>query len=401
MTHQAEIPYGAYWSTPFARWQGAYANLNSLEFAARVVKTELAARDIPAKTLDHGVLGISVPQKHSFFGMPWLAGMAGLDHISGPTIMQACATGARVLLAAVQEVDAGLSQASIAITCDRTSNGPHIYYPNPRGPGGTGAHEDWVMDNFGCDPLGPHSMLQTAENVATKYQIPTSAQHDVVLRREAQYRDALAADSSFLRRFMRLPFEVPDPSFRKTAATLAGDEGVSQSNAEGLARLKPVMPGGSVTFGGQTHPADGNAAIIVASPERARELSRNPKIRVRLLGFGSARVALAYMPEATVPSAERALAAAGKSIEQMDAIKTHNPFAVNDIFFAQETGADIGKMNNFGCSLVWGHPQSPMGTRSIIELIEELALRGGGLGLFTGCAAGDSSMAVVIDVSDG
>ncbi len=312
MTHQAEIPYGAYWSTPFARWQGAYANLNSLEFAARVVKAELAARGIPAETFDHGVLGISVPQKHSFYGMPWLAGMAGLGHISGPTIMQACATGARVLLAAVQEVDAGLSQTSIAITCDRTSNGPHLYYPNPRGPGGTGAHEDWVMDNFGCDPLGPHSMLQTAENVATKYQIPTSAQHEVVLMREAQYRDALAADSSFLRRFMRLPFEVPDPSFRKTAATLAGDEGASQSTAEGLARLKPVMSGGSVTFGGQTHPADGNAAIVVASPDRARELSRNPKIRVRLLGFGSARVALAHMPEATVPAAKRALAAAGQ-----------------------------------------------------------------------------------------
>ena len=238
MAHQAEIPYGAYWSTPFARWQGAYAHLNSLEFAARVVRTELAARGIPGEAFDHGVLGISVPQKHSFYGLPWLAGMAGLAHLSGPTVMQACATGARVLLAAVQEVDAGLSQASIAITCDRTSNGPHIYYPNPRGPGGTGAHEDWVMDNFGCDPLGPHSMLQTAENVAAKYQIPASVQHEVVLLREAQYRDALANDSSFLRRFMRLPFEVPDPSFRKTAVTLAGDEGIAQSTPEGLARLK-------------------------------------------------------------------------------------------------------------------------------------------------------------------
>lgn len=401
MAYQAEIPYGAYWSTPFARWQSAYAHLNSLEFAARVVRTELAARGIPGEVLDHGVLGISVPQKHSFYGLPWLAGMAGLAHLSGPTVMQACATGARVLLAAVQEVDAGMSQASIAITCDRTSNGPHIYYPNPRGPGGTGAHEDWVMDNFGCDPLGPHSMLQTAENVAAKYQISASVQHEVVLLREAQYRDALANDSSFLRRFMRLPFEVPDSSFRKTAVTLTGDEGIAQSTPEGLARLNPVMHGGSVTFGGQTHPADGNAAIVVATPERARELSRDAKIRVRLLGFGSARVALAHMPEAAVPSAKRALAAAAKSIDEMDAIKIHNPFAVNDVVFARETGVDIRRMNNFGCSLVWGHPQAPMGTRSIIELIEELALRGGGLGLFTGCAAGDSSMAVVIDVTDG
>ena len=57
-------------------------------------------------------------------------------------------------------------------------------------------------------------------------------------------------------------------------------------------------------------------------------------------------------------------------------------------------------MNNFGCSLVWGHPQAPMGTRGVIELIEELAQRGGGYGLFTGCAAGDTAMAVVVEVAD-
>ncbi|MFA7281194.1 MAG: acetyl-CoA C-acyltransferase, partial [Sterolibacterium sp.] len=62
--------------------------------------------------------------------------------------------------------------------------------------------------------------------------------------------------------------------------------------------------------------------------------------------------------------------------------------------------ADLMNMNNYGCSLVWGHPQAPMGTRSIIELIEELVIRGGGFGLFTGCAAGDSAMAVVIEVAD-
>jgi acetyl-CoA acyltransferase len=57
-------------------------------------------------------------------------------------------------------------------------------------------------------------------------------------------------------------------------------------------------------------------------------------------------------------------------------------------------------MNNFGCSLIWGHPQGPTGLRAVIELIEELALTGGGYGLFTGCAAGDTGMAVVIKVSD-
>jgi acetyl-CoA acyltransferase len=57
-------------------------------------------------------------------------------------------------------------------------------------------------------------------------------------------------------------------------------------------------------------------------------------------------------------------------------------------------------MNNFGSSLIWGHPQGPMGLRGVIEVIEELAKIGDGYGLFTGCAAGDTAMAVVIQVCD-
>ena len=400
MTYKAEIPYGAYWSTPFARWQGSFANLHSVEFAAHVARQEMKKRNIDPKCFDYGVLGFSVPQNHSFFGLPWLMGMMGAGQASGPTLMQACATGVRTLLSGAQEIEVGMASTALVINCDRTSNGPHLYYPNPRGPGGTGAAEDWVMDNFGCDPLGGHSMLKTAENVVAKHGISTVEQHEVVLRREQQYRDSLLNGAAFLKRFMTLPFDVPAPNFKKTVGTLASDEGVSTSTPEGLAKLKPVAEGGTVTYGGQTHPADGNAAIILTTREKARELSTNPKIAVRLQGFGMARAALAYMPEATVPAAQRALDQAGRNFSDLTAIKTHNPFAVNDIFFARQTGADLMAMNNYGCSLVWGHPQAPMGTRAIIELIEELAQRGGGYGLFTGCAAGDTGMAVVLEVCD-
>lgn len=400
MTLHAEIPYGAYWSTPFARWQGALANLPSIEFAAHVARLELAKRSIPAEAFDFAALGISVPQKHSFFGTPWFTGLVGMGRVGGPTVMQACATGVRTIATVVQEIETGAARTALAATCDRTSNGPHLYYPNPKGPGGTGAHEDWVMDNFNCDPLGPHAMIQTAENVAARHRFNTAEQHELVLRREEQYRMATADGNAFLKRYMTLPFEVPAPGFKKTAAVLEGDEGVNMSTAEGLAKLKPVLPNGTVTFGGQTHPADGSAAIVLATPERARELARDPKIVVRVHGIGQARAELAYMPEAVAPAAERALAQAGRTIGQMDAIKTHNPFAVNDLLFAKVTGADLRQMNNYGSSLVWGHPQAPMGTRSVIELIEELALRGGGWGLFSGCAAGDTGMAIVVEVGD-
>ncbi|MCF6195914.1 MAG: hypothetical protein L3J50_04345, partial [Emcibacter sp.] len=256
MSYIAEIPYGAYWSTPFCRWQGSFSNLHSLKFAAHVIRAEMAKRDMDGRLLDYGVLGTSVPQQHAFYGLPWVTGMAGLDHVGGPTIGQACATSVRCMLNGAQEIETGQATASLIIAADRVSNGPQVYYPNPAGPGGTGKTENWTMDNFGCDPLGGHSMLQTAENVARDYNISTESQHEVVLRRQEQYADALADDHAFQKRYMTLPFDVPRPNFKKTANQLTGDEGLVASTADGLAGLRPVMKEGSITFGGQTHPAD-------------------------------------------------------------------------------------------------------------------------------------------------
>ncbi|MCP4298482.1 MAG: thiolase family protein [Proteobacteria bacterium] len=400
MSFKAEIPYGAYWSTPFVKWQGSLSSLNSIQFAAHVAKQEMEKRKISPDFIDYGVLGTSVPQKHAFYGLPWLTSMMGASGVGGPTIGQACATGARILLNASQEIESDLATSALVIAADKTSNGPHLYYPNPGGPGGTGDHENWVMDNFSCDPVGRHAMLDTAENVAKKHDISTSAQHDVVLRRLEQYKDALADDSAFLKRFMTLPFDVPRPNYKKTATTIDGDEGITFSTAEGLAGLRPVKPDGSVTFGGQTHPADGNAAILMTSPEKAKEISKDAGIVIKVLSFGVARVELAHMPEATIPAAKMALKNAGLEISQIDAIKSHNPFAVNDLVFAKEMGIDVNSMNNYGSSLIWGHPQGPTGLRSIIELIEELVLKGGGYGLFEGCAAGDTAMAAVLHVDN-
>ena len=399
--HDAYIPYGVYWSTPFARWQGSLSHLHSMQYVAHVARDELARRDVALDEIDYGVLGLTVAQRQCFFGLPWVTAMMGADHIPGPTINQACATGARCLQAASQEVEGGGAEIALVLSGDRTSNGPHIYYPAPHAPGGTGEHEDWVLGNFSDDPYAKCGMIDTAETVARKWQIATGEQHDVVLMRYEQYCDAVADDRAFQKRYMTLPLDVPDARYRKTACVLDGDEGIHETTREGLDRLRPVQGDGTVTYAGQTHPADGNAGLVVTSRERARSMSRDDGISVRLAGFGTARAEVRHMPEAPIGAARRALDDAGIGLDDVAAIKTHNPFAVNDVVFCRETGADIEKMNNFGCSLIWGHPQGPTGLRATIELIEELALRGGGYGLFTGCAAGDSAMAVVVEVGDG
>lgn len=391
------IPYGGYWSTPFVKWQGKFADLHPVKFAAHITQQALEERDIPPDTFSSLYFGTTVPSKHSFYGGPWLAGMIGAGEITGPTFSQACATSARVVGSAAFAVEQG-DETILCVTADRTSNGPHLIYPNPLAPGGRGDAEDWVWDNFSFDPHARSSMVQTAENVAKEHDISTAEQHQAVLIRHTQYQQALEDDGAFQKRYMVTPVDV-NPTGRKVVATVAGDEGVFPTTAEGLARLKPVMRDGTVTFGGQTFPADGNAGMIISSREKAKELSRDDGIEIRLLAFAEGRTKKGFMPQANAPAVSRVLSRSGVALEDIKAIKTHNPFAVNDCFLSRELGIPLEGMNNYGSSLIWGHPQGPTGMRLIIELIEELVLLGGGYGLFTGCAAGDTAAAVVLEVT--
>ncbi|WP_238363972.1 thiolase family protein [Mesobacterium pallidum] len=395
----AYIPYRAYWSTPFARWQGSFAHLHAIEFAAHVAKGALAERNLPVEAFDFAAYGMTVPQYRSFYGTPWFTGLLGATHLAGPTVNQACATGARLVATAMGEFATGGAEVALLASGDRTSNGPHAYYPAPDNPGGTGVGENIVMESFNRDPFGKCAMVDTADNVARKVGITTEEQHELAAFRSEQYGAALKNDRAFQKRYMAARFEVPDARFRKTVKVLEGDEGIYPSSPEKMAALKPVMRDGSVTFAGQTHPADGSAGIVMtASAERAAELAPVKGPVIEVLAATQARDEIAHMPAAPIRAARRALELTGMEIGQIDVLKSHNPFAVNDIAFARAFDLDWRRMNNFGSSLVWGHPQGPTGLRGIIEMIEELEMRGGGYGLFQGCAAGDSAMAVLLRV---
>ncbi len=93
-----------------------------------------------------------------------------------------------------------------------------------------------------------------------------------------------------------------------------------------------------------------------------------------------------------------ALENAGLKIEDVKALKTHNPFVVNDLYLAQQLGIDPMGFNNYGCSMIYGHPQGPTAGRLIIEGIEEVVALGGGYLLWAGCAAGDTGGAIVIKI---
>jgi acetyl-CoA acetyltransferase len=251
------------------------------------------------------------------------------------------------------------------------------------------------MDNFGKDPWAGEAMIKTAENVSQEAGITREQCDAVTLRRYEQYQDALADDRAFQKRYM---YPVMLQVSKKKTIMLEEDEGIMQSTAEGLARLKPVLPGGVHTFGAQTHPADGHCAVTVTTREKAKELSADPGVEIQVVSYGYARVKPAFMAAAVYPAAQMALDNAGISVNDVKAVKTHNPFAANDIYLADKLGIDVNSMNNYGCSLIFGHPQGPTAGRLIIEGIEEVVMGGGGYLLFGGCAAGDTAAAMVLKI---
>src|SRR5690606_6783592 len=119
-------------------------------------------------------------------------------------------------------------------------------------------------------------------NVAAEYGLTTLQQHELTLVRYKQYEEALENDNAFLKRFMTLPFSVPDARFKREQVALNGDEGIFPTTQEGLTKLKPLIEGGTVTFGGQTHPADGNAGMLLTTADRAADFSKDRNIGIRI-----------------------------------------------------------------------------------------------------------------------
>ena len=396
MFTKAFIPYRADYSRPCSKWQMSLANVHSFELGAQTVNRWMGEKGLDPMQFDYLYLGYTIHQKQAFYGAPWMAGMIGALNTTGCSVTQACSTSTTCLYNSAAGIEAGTFSNVINVMVDRCSNGPHVVWPNPPGPGGEVISENWMMENFGRDPHAGGSMVQTAENAAKEIGLTKKRCDEVAARRYEQYADALKDDRAFQKGYM---FPVEVKVSRKKTNVLDQDEGLVPTTLESLTNLRPVAEGAVHSFGSQTHPADGNAAVIVTTKERAKELSADPSITIQICSYGQTRVEKGMMPKALVPAAQMALEKAGISVADVKAVKTHNPFIANDLYLCEKMGFDAMDINNYGSPLVFGHPQGPTVARCVIELIEELVGKGGGYGLFTGCAAGDTGAALVIKVT--
>jgi acetyl-CoA acetyltransferase len=389
---------GGYWSSPFLRWQGSFGHLHPVPLAASVVKEALRQRELDASQFTALYLGMTVPAKHLLYLPAWLGRLIGADHLTGPLVNAACATGARVLATASADLETGAHGPVLAITCDRLSNAPQIYYPNPLGPGGKGESDNWPWDGFSFDPSAGTGMVDGAEQVARWHEVSRDEQEEVAVLRSEQYGLGSKEADRFRGGYIQSPIDVLDRQGRKVIATVAEDGGIRPKSRADLSSLRPALDDGTITTGTQTYPADGNAGILLASRQEARALGGRSTAEIQVTGFHQVRAGKGRMAEAASAAAVGLLAELGQPITDFAVVKTHNPFAANDVIFSRTLGIKCDAFNHYGSSLVYGHPQGPTAMRLIIEVVHELMELGGGYGLFAGCSAGDTGVALTVHV---
>jgi acetyl-CoA acetyltransferase len=230
-------------------------------------------------------------------------------------------------------------------------------------------------------------MIAAAGLTARKYKCSKRETDDVAFLRYEQYFQAKA--SGFLDRVL-VPLDILDVAGRPLGR-IDDDFGVRKLTLGGLRAQRELDT--CVTGGTQTHASDGMACLLVTTKERVADLSTKPEIDIQFIAKTEVRAGPSLMPEAPGLAVQKLLDMTGLSMADITVAKNHNPFAVNDVIFAQQLEYDWKEMNKTGCPLVWGHPQGPTLTRVIIEGLEEAVDLGGGYVLVFGCAAGDVGIA--------
>jgi acetyl-CoA acetyltransferase len=393
MFPRARIPYGTWGSSYFPAWQTSpLAEVNIGQFAGEAANRILGKRKVAKDQLDFLVIGSTVPWHWKFWTAPLVSSCLG-QRLPGYHVEQACATGLQATILGAGEVQNGAHDVVCVLTFDRTSDSPVGVFPERRSYERTQAISD-VWDNFGFDPATGNAMLATAGIAARKYRLDRSEVDEITFHRYEQY--FRAKESGLLDRVL-VPLEVLNVQGRPLGR-VDEDKGVRQVTMESLVAMRELDT--CVTSGTQTHASDGMAVLLVATPEKAAELSPRPEIDIQFVAKTELRAAPSHMPEAPTLAVKKLLDRIGLTMKDMAVVKNHNPFAVNDAIFARVMDYDWRSMNNTGCPLVWGHPQGPTLTRVIIEALEEAVDLGGGYVLVFGCAAGDVGIASVLKVTE-
>ena len=240
------------------------------------------------------------------------------------------------------------------------------------------------------------SQFQGAEMIAKEYGI-TREDTDRFGLRSQQHAIQAWKEGRFEREVLPIEAPVLDEDGKPTGEmrTVSRDEGLRETSLEKLAQLKPVEPGGVHTAGTSSQVSDGAAAVLLASPARARELGIKP--RARIVATTLVGVDPVTMLKGPIPSTRKLLRQTGLSMRDMDVSEVNEAFASVVLAWEKELQPNPERVNPNGGAVALGHPTGCTGARLITTALHELERTGGRYGLIAMCCGGGLGTGTIIE----
>ena len=371
--------------TPIGRRNGALSGLHAAEVLGAALVEVVKRAGIEPSDVGQVVGGCVTQageQACNVTRNAWL-GMGLPYEVAATTVDAQCGSSQQANHLIAGLIAAGAIDAGIACGVEAMSrvglganviNGPGYFEP----PG-------WPWDT--------PNQFQAAERIASKRGI-TRAEVDALGL--ASQRKAAVAWAE--RRFDRevAPVEAPVPGSETGERTVvAKDQGLRETTAEGLAKLKPVLDDGMHTAGNSSQISDGAAAVLWMSSDKAKALGLKP--RARIVAQTVVGTDPYYLLDGPVDATRDVLAKAGMKLSDIDIVEINEAFASVVLSWASVHEPDMDRVNVNGGAIALGHPVGATGARLITTALHELERRDGRLALVTMCCGGALGTGTILE----
>ncbi len=358
--------------------KGGLARVRADDLAAQVIRGLIDKSGVKAEDIEDIVLGCAFPEGEQGLNVARLIGLlADLPiKVGGMTVNRFCGSSMSAIHIAAGQIAIGAGDVFICAGVESMSRVPMMGYnplPSP--------------ELAKKRPGAYIGMGDTAENVATKYQIPRAAQEAFAV--ESQKKAGAARDGGKLK---------DEIVAIKTKTGVVDVDGVPRpdTTAEALAALKPAFDAnGSVTAGTSSPLTDGAAAVLVTSEDYAKANGLTILARIKSVAVSGCEPEI--MGIGPVSASRKALDRAGLSVGDLDIVELNEAFASQALACSNELGLKPETINLDGGAIAIGHPLGATGARIVGKAASLLKREGGKYALATQCIGGGQGIATILE----